>query len=156
MSRVRTVAVCAVVGFLLAAVWYFWPVISSPECAPLMFRNSSVEIPPGCSEVANVGDDSLKVQFAREREQRGVVFRKWIVCKVADSIEGPTLAFTRNRRWMETYVPTAFQFRRTAVIFLPGSVNGRSDVFAEVCEMPWRRYAQLVSGECHGKFAAWE
>jgi hypothetical protein len=65
--------------------------------------------------------------------------------------------FVRDSRWLPSYVPQTYEFRRT-VIILPYSrvTAGPSSVVAMVCLMPMRKYVSLIAGQCDGKFAVWK
>ena len=60
-------------------------------------------------------------------------------------------------RWLPSYVPGAYQFRRTIIVVPIGPATPqRSHIVAEVCLMPWRKYLSQVVGVCKGKYAVWK
>jgi len=92
-----------------------------------------------------------------ERNWRGLVFKAWITCKPPNQAHATEFAFTRDPHWLPTYVPRAYQFRRT-VIILPvrQAIAWQSDVAGEVCLMSRWRYALMIAGQCDGKFSVWK
>jgi hypothetical protein len=92
-----------------------------------------------------------------ERQQRGLIFKTWIIC--TSSSQMPNLApnFEHDQRWLPSYRPLAYQYRRRVVI-LPYAqpIPKGSPVIAEVCLMPRRKYILQFAGQCNGKFAVWK
>jgi len=151
-----------VVGLLLVIIfWIFfphWP--PDPRCAPLLAiseQDLAIPLPTNCTESTEVPPDAMVTYLENERKQRGLVFKKWIVCKSLGAASKPRFDFEHDPLWLPSYRPLSYQFRRTVVI-LPyaQSVPEESPVAAEVCLMPKRKYASQIAGQCDGKFALWK
>lgn len=113
-----------------------------------------IALPANCALTPKADADEMVKYLERERATRNLVFRDLIICK---GTPGEGFSFLNDHRWMPSYVPETYQFRRTVVI-LPYAqpVPKGSPVVAEVCRMPWRRYIRLVAGQCHTKFLVWQ
>jgi len=92
-----------------------------------------------------------------ERLQRGLKREGWIECAPTANARAWLNSLETDRRWLPSYVPGAYEWRRTVIVVGggPASATG-TQVIGEVCLMPWRRYIQLIRGECGGKFAVWK
>jgi len=90
----------------------------------------------------------------RERFARNLIFKEWIACR---GVPVAGFTFADDPRWLPSYVPGTFQFRRM-VIIVPYArpVPQGSEVVAEVCVMPWRKYLRQIVGEYKGKFSVWK
>ena len=149
-------------GLLLVIIfWNFnshWP--PDPRCADLLAisdRDVAIPLPPNCVESSEAPPDAMVKYLDNERKQRGLVFRTWIICKSSGAASKPPLDFEQDPRWLPSYRPLTYQFRRTVVILPYGqSALGESPVAAEVCLIPKQRYASQIAGECDGKFALWK
>jgi len=96
----------------------------------------------------------MKKYLERERLARKLIFKEWIACQGVP-VSGST--FADDPRWLPSYVPGAFQFRRTVIIVpYARSVPQGSEVVAEVCLMSWRKYLRQIAWEDDGKFSVWE
>jgi hypothetical protein len=151
-----------IAGLLLVII--FWSFISQgppdPRCADLLAisdRDVAIPLPPNCVESSEAPPDAMVKYLDSERTQRGLVFKKWIICKSSGAASKPSLDFEQDPRWLPSYRPLTYQFRRTVVILPYGqSALGESPVAAEVCLIPKQRYASQIAGECDGKFAVWK
>jgi hypothetical protein len=149
-----------VAGLLAFILFMFFTSLPDPKCAALLARPESdvhISIPANCIQTTDVPSDDMVKYLENERNTRGLIFKKWITCKTPNQTPTPGFAFERDPRWLPSYVPRAYQFRRT-VIILPYAqpVPKGSSVVAEVCFMPWRRYVSQIAGQCAGKFTVWK
>jgi len=136
---------------LTSLLWF----LRSPS-APLLTRSDAVAIPvpPNCALRRNVVPDDMEKYLERERLARNLIFKEWIACQ---GVPVSGFTFADDPRWLPSYVPGAFQFRRT-VIIVPyvRPVPQGSEVVAEVCLMPWRKYLRQIAWEDDGKFSVWK
>ena len=89
----------------------------------------------------------------KERVGRNLIFKEWIRC---EGVPAGGFAFADDPRWLPSDVPGTYQFRRTVIIVAYARpIPQGSEVVAEVCVMPWRKYLRQIMGECDGKFAVW-
>ena len=131
-----------------------------PGCADLINDSNgttAISLPPGWELRDTVPRDDRVQYLDSERKRRGLLFEKWIV------VDGPTgtsplgLPLEGDPRWLPSYVPRTYQFRRTVVVLPYGpAVLKSSPVEGEVCVMPERKYTSLISGQCDGKFSVWK
>jgi hypothetical protein len=129
-------------------------------CPTLLMRSTrqeAVALPPDCQMSANVQTDDMVRYLENERVKRPLIFKRWITCKQAVQVPPMEFAFLRDPRWLPSYVPGTYQFRRT-VILVPYSYRGPkgSPVVAEVCLMGWGKYILQIAGQCGGKFSVWK
>jgi hypothetical protein len=147
-----------VTGVLALILFIFFPSLPDPKCVGLLARTESdvvIPLPANCTQATDVPPDDMVKYLENERNTRGLIFKKWITCKTPTPTPG--FAFERDPRWLPSYVPRTYQFRRT-VIILPYAqpVPEGSSVVAEVCLMPWRKYVSQIAGQCDGKFTVWK
>jgi hypothetical protein len=158
---------CAhLLGWLSAAVILIvggrivFPLLSEPACTLLLAGSAGeveVPLPNHCSETDNIHPDNMVRYLENDRDERNLVFKKWIVCDPPMRAPGTQFAFESDPRWLPSYIPLTYQFRRTVVV-LPYArpIPQGSRVVGEVCLMPWRKYASLIAGQCNGKFSVWK
>jgi hypothetical protein len=146
---------------LVIILWNFishWP--SDPRCAALLTisdQTVAIPLPPNCVESSEATPDALVKHLDNERKQRGLVFKKWIICKSSGAASEPTFDFEHDSRGLPSYRPRTYQFWRTVVILPYGqSAPRESPVAAEVCFIPKQRYASQIAGQCDGTFALWK
>jgi hypothetical protein len=149
-----------VAGVLALILFIFLRSLQDLKCAALLVRPESdadVPIPVTCIQTTDVPPDEMVKYLETERNRRGLILKKWISCKTSNQTPTFAFAFERDPRWLPSYVPSAYQFRRT-VIILPYAqpVPKGSSVVAEVCLMPWRKYISQIVGQCDGKFTVWK
>jgi hypothetical protein len=149
-----------VAGVLALILFIFFPSLPDPKCTAFLVRPESdadIPLPANCILTTDVPPDDLVKYLKNERNRRGLIFKKWITCKTPNQTPTPGFAFERDPRWLPSYVPGTYQFRRT-VIILPYAqpVPEGSSVVAEVCLMPWRKYVSQIAGQCDGKFTVWK
>jgi hypothetical protein len=129
--------------------------LRSPS-APLLTRSeaSSIPVPANCALTRNVAPDEMEKYLERERFARNLIFKEWITCQ---GVPVAGFRFADDPRWLPSYVPGTFQFRRTVIIVptAPPLPQG-SRVVAEVCVMPWRQYLRQIAGQPNGKFSVWK
>ncbi|MGB9434196.1 MAG: hypothetical protein WBQ89_18270 [Candidatus Acidiferrum sp.] len=147
-------------GVLALILLIFFPSLPDPKCVGFLARTESdvvIPLPANCTQTTDVPPDDMVKYLENERSRRGLIFKKWITCKTPNQTPTPGFAFERDPRWLPSYVPRTYQFRRT-VIILPYAqpVPEESSVVAEVCLMPWRRYVSQIAGQCDGKFTVWK
>jgi len=127
-----------------------------PPSAPLLTRSeaASIPVPANCALTGNVAPDAMEKYLERERLARNLIFKEWITCQ---GVPGAGFTWADDPRWLPSYVPGTFQFRRT-VIIVPYAqpVPRGSEVVAEVCVMPWRKYLRQIAWEYDGKFSVWK
>ena len=131
-----------------------WP--PDPRCATLTLlpeEDAAILLPTNCTQTTEAPVDDVVRYLVKERQQRGLIFKKWIICKPDSAV----INFDHDKRWLATYRPVAYQFRRTLVI-LPYAqpIPEKSPVVAEVCLMPRRKYLSQIVGQCNGRFAVWK
>jgi len=147
-------------GSLIVVLWIFYPLLQDPRCAILLFRSigeQSILLPANCVQTTQVQTDKMTSYLEHERKKRGLSFRAWITCTPTGQAVKPVFGFVSDSRWLPSYVPNTYQFRR-AVIILPYAqpVPEGSPVAAELCLVPWRQYSSQVAGQCGGKFSVWK
>jgi hypothetical protein len=124
--------------------------------APLLTRSEAafIPVPADCAFTRNVAPDEMEKYLERERIARNLIFKEWIMCQ---SVPVAGFRFADDPRWLPSYVPGTFQFRRT-VIIVPATppIPQGSRVVAEVCLMPWRQYLRQIAGQYNGKFSVWK
>jgi len=155
----------AAAAALITILFVFYPVLLEPGgCVALVAvsgREVAVPLPPDCVQSANVPEDDMVKYLENEPHRSGLVFKSWITCSTSSQAQAAGFAFERaferDPRWLPSYVPRTYQFRRTVVI-LPYArpVPEKSPVVAQVCRVPWRRYVSQIAGECNGKFSVWK
>jgi hypothetical protein len=99
------------------------------------------------------------VQFLEnDRRSKGLIFKEWITCRPLEPQQTRDFAVLRDPRWMPSYVPQTYQFRRIVIIFPYDQAAGlgSSPVVGEVTLTPWGRYVLQIGTECKGKFALWQ
>lgn len=127
-----------------------------PRCGALAIlpeEDASIPLPPNCTQSTEAPVDDMVKYLEEERQQRGLIFKKWIICKPLSA----AINFEDDKHWLASYRPLAYQFRRTVVI-LPYSqpIPKGSPVVAEICLMPRQKYFSQIAGQCGGKFAIWK
>jgi len=149
-----------VAGVLALILFICFPSLPDPKCAALLAHpenDVTIPLPANCIQTTKASADNMVKYLENERNRRGLIFKKWVICKTPSQTATPGFAFERDPRWLPSYVPGTYQFRRT-VIILPHAlpVPEGSPVVAEVCLMPRRRYVSQIAGQCDGKFAVWK
>jgi hypothetical protein len=148
-------------GVLILILLIFFPLWPpDPRCAALLAlpeEDVVIRLPANCTLSADVPADDMVKYLENERKRRGLVFKKWITCKTSSQTPKAVFDFDHDPRWLPSYVPLTYQFRRIVVI-LPYArpIPEGSPVVAQVCLMPRRRYISQIAGECNGKFAVWK
>ncbi len=150
----------SLMGFVVVAIVSLYFYAADPRCIALLVHSEAavpISLPPNCMLTADTPDDEMVKYLENDRKWRGLVFKAWIICKPSNQAQATDFAFTRDPRWLPSYVPRAYQFRRTVIITPVGQRIPRgSAVAAEVCLMPRWRYALLIAGQCDGKFSVWK
>ena len=158
-KHMRLLVLLGVTGALALVVFIFFPSLSDLRCVALLAHSESEEIiplPANCLQTAEVPVDSVVKYLEDERHRHGLIFKRWITCKAPDQPANLGFAFEHDARWLPSYVPGTYQFRRTVVVLRNAvSVSQGSSVVAEVALMPWRMYLSQVAGQCDGKFSVW-
>jgi len=131
-----------------------------PQCAALLANSRSdvaIPLPPDCAQTNQVKADEMVAYFDRERIKRGLAFKAWVVCSTNGQTALSRFGFDQDSRWLPSYAPNTFQFRRSVVI-LPFAqpVPKGSPVIAALCVVSWRKYISQVAGQCDGKFSIWK
>jgi len=148
-------------GFLLCvlgmAALIIFPSLPDPTCLSLIVRSEQdalILLPANCSRNRSMDSDSMVKYLEDERNRRGLLFRQWIIC---NGTPESSFGFMNDPRWLPSYVPGTYQYRRT-VIIVPYAqpIPEGSPVIAEVCLMPWRNYIRQIAGECTGKYSVWK
>jgi hypothetical protein len=92
-------------GLLLAII--FWNFIShwppDTRCADLLAisdQDVAIPLPPNCVESSEAPPDAMVKYLENERKQRGLVFKKWIICKSSGAASEPTFDFEHDSRWL--------------------------------------------------------
>jgi len=160
LKRLPILGWLVILGTLIAVLWIFYPLLQDPRCAILLGRSigeQSIPLPTNCVQTTEVQTDNMTSYLENEREKRGLTFKAWIICKPSNQTPKPGFGFVGDSRWLPSYVPNTYQFRRT-VIILPYAqpVPEGSPVAAEVCVVPWRHYVSQIAGQCEGKFSVWK
>lgn len=130
------------------------------DCAALLALpedETAIPLPSGCLLTSATPVDEMIQYLEKERKERGLIFKTWIKCDSSDPAKTPVLKFDANPKWLPSYKPLSYQFRRIVVI-LPFAkpIPQGSAVIAEVALMPKHRYASQIAGQCDGKFAVWK
>ena len=146
-------------GALVLILLIFFSSAVDPRCAPLLAHSDEVVVPlpPNCTQTSVRPTGEMTNNLERERNQRDLILKSWIICKPSNSPPEISLLLDQDPRWLPSYVPGTYQFRRTVVIFpYAQPVSEGSKVIGVVCLVPWRRYASQIAGQCDGKFAVWK
>jgi hypothetical protein len=144
-------------AILTITVFLFTPRVESGCSSLLEQRDAPMFLPTDCTitERAPTGDTLGRLEA--ERSKRGLSHQGWIECASPLGAREWIRAMEADRRWLPSYVPGTYQWRRTIVVWGGGSRNSVGPrVVAEVCVMPRWRYIQQIRGECDGKFAVWK
>ncbi len=146
-------------GVLILVIAPLYSFRIDPRCSVLLTlsRNDvSVPLPENCVETAEAPADKMVQYLEGQRRRRQFIFKSWIVCKGSVQVPVQRFSFENDPHWLPSYNCCAYQFRRT-VIILPEDMELKkgSPVAGEVTIMPWRRYMQIIAGECQGKFSVW-
>lgn len=147
------IAGAAIALLFLSAFFKLWNL--DRRCLDLLTTSEqeTIVLPANCEETSSVPTDAIVEYLENQRKERDLLFKKWITCKSAPH----EFDFLRDSRWMASYVPQTYEFRRTVVIFPYAPVTSKpSSVVAMVCLMPMRRYISLIAGQCDGKYAVWK
>jgi hypothetical protein len=156
--RSRLLAWLLVGAVLILIFWIFFPLWPpDPRCAVLAVlpeEDAAIPIPTNCTQSIEAPGDEMTSYLEKERQQRGLIFKKWITCRSSSQMPNLVLNFEHDKRWLASYKPLSCQFRRTVVV-LPYAqpIPEGSPVIAEICLMPRRKYILQIAGECNGKFA---
>jgi hypothetical protein len=108
-----------VAGVLALILFIFFPSLPDPKCAALLARpesNVDISIPANCIQTTDVSSNDMVKYLENERNTRGLIFKKWITCKTPNQTATPGFAFEQDPRWLPSYVPRTYQFRRTVII----------------------------------------
>jgi hypothetical protein len=149
-----------VTGVLVLVVFVFFPSLSDPKCVALLTRSegdATIPLPANCVPTSELPAGRVAQYLENERIRRGLIFKRWITCETSHQTSNFGFAFEHDARWLPSYVPRTYQFRRTVVI-LPDTVPAPqgSPVAAEVTLIPWRMYLSEIAGQCDGKFSVWK
>jgi hypothetical protein len=149
-----------VAGVLALILFIFFPSFPDPKCAALLAQpenDVTIPLPGNCIQTTEAPPDIMVKYLENERNRRGLIFKKWVSCKTPGRTETLSFALERDPRWLPSYVPGTYQFRRTVIIlpYAPRVPEG-SPVAAEMCLMPRRSYVLQIAGQCDGKFAIWK
>jgi hypothetical protein len=154
MSRVFGAVLATIVLALLVLVLF--PSLPDPTCASLMVRalpDTLIALPADCGRSRSVIPDAMVSYLERERISRGLSPHGWITCT---EVPANGFAFMNDSRWLPSYVPGTYQFRRTVIIVpYTDSAPKGSPVMAEVSRVPWGRYIRQIAGQCTGKYSVW-
>jgi hypothetical protein len=146
--------VCLVLGI---AAFLLTPFIEQ-DCTSLLTQSEApMMLPPGCKVTVGAHAERGLENFDAERRTRGLEHESWIECASAADGQAWLGGLEANRRWLPSYVPGTYQWRRTVIVVSHASSNfPETHVIAEVCFMPRWRYIQQIRGQCDGKFAVWK
>ncbi|HXJ03877.1 MAG TPA: hypothetical protein VNH65_02195 [Candidatus Acidoferrum sp.] len=140
-------------------VYHYLP-SADPRCIALLAHPDSdvvIPLPDRCMLTTDTPSDQVVKYLENEQKQRGLVFKAWISCQPSSQTQTTEFDFTHDPRWLPSYVPGAYQFRQTVILFRHAPPAAQDSVIAgEVCLMPKRRYATQVAGQCDGKFSIWK
>jgi hypothetical protein len=128
-------------------------------CPTLLLRSIRLEaitLPQDCQMSANVQTDDKVRYLENDRVRRRLIFKGWITCKQLEQASAREFIFLKDPRWLPSYVPGTYQFRRTVILFPGHPVPKGSRVVAEVCLMGWRKYISQIAGQCGDKFSVWK
>jgi hypothetical protein len=149
-----------IAGALVVILFIVFPHLPDPTCAALLVRSEgdvAIPLPANCVRVSGVPVDNMVKYLEKERNNRRLIFKEWITCKTASQTPASGFAFEEDQRWLPSYIPGTYQFRRTVIILPYGQdIPHGSPVAAEVSLMPWRRYISQIIGQCDGKFSVWK
>ena len=142
---------------LTLGVLILFPSLPDPTCAALLARSEQevpIALPANCARVGNVSSDPMVNYLENERNTFGLISKEWITCA---EVPAGGFAFMDDPRWLPSYVPGRYQFRRT-VIIVPYTqpVPQGSPVVAEICLEPWGKYIRQIAGQCDGKLSVWK
>jgi hypothetical protein len=120
-------------------------------------RDAPVFLPTDCTLTERAPSGDALGRLVAERSKRGLSHQSWIACASPVGAQEWVRAMEADRRWLPSYVPGTYQWRRTIVVLGGRSqVSVEPQVIAEVCVMPRWRYIRQIRGECDGKFAVWK
>src|SRR5208282_1451972 len=73
-----------VTGALVLMVFTFFPALPDPKCAALLVHPESdvaIPLPANCIQTSEVPPDDMVTYLEKERDGRGLIFKKWITCR---------------------------------------------------------------------------
>jgi hypothetical protein len=156
----RIIAGLLVFGLIILALSVFFPALPDLTCAAVLthsIRDVPIPLPENCVLTRDVPRDNMVEYLAADRIRRNLVHRSWVICESVTSGLGFWHNFESDTRWLPSYVPGTYEFRRT-VIIVPHRYSHpipRSTVVAEVTLLPWSRYLSQIAGQCDGKYSVW-
>ena|SRR2546421_1315480 len=158
--RPPLIALLATFCIVLAVLAIFYATLRDPRCVTLLahsMHQQSIPLPSNCVQTTQPQTDNMASYLEDQRRKRGLTFKGWIICKPSDESAKATFGFVSDSHWLPSYVPGAYQFRRT-VIILPYArpVPEGSPVAGEVTSVRWLEYASQISGQCEQKFSVWK
>jgi hypothetical protein len=122
----RALGAALIVTLLAFAALMLFPSLPDPTCASVMVRTATkprITIPANCVASRSVVPDAMVSYLEQERIRRGLLPDGWITCT-----ERPAepFSFTDDPHWLPSYVPGAYQFRRTVIIvpYVPSAPKG--------------------------------
>jgi hypothetical protein len=130
--------------------------VTGSDCAALMEPGEApLMLPANCTRMKKTSESAN--YFESQRKERGLNHDGWIVCSAPSDGGAWERAIQEDHRWLPSYVPGAYQWRRT-VLLLPYGPSSRagSHLVAEICLMPRWKYIRQIYGQCDEKFAVWK
>ena len=153
----KLLAISITICTLVLVALLLFPIITEPDCLSMAWRSQEhiqIPLPANCTETPTIAEDQTVKYLEHERSRRGLAFRGWITCEGAPK---RVFAFLRDPRWLPSYVPGTYQFRRTVLIVpFAHAASQSSPVQGEICVMPWLKYCRQIAGQCSGKFSGWK
>jgi hypothetical protein len=125
-AYLRLLGGLSVTGLLLVIIFgnFFSRWSPDPRCADLLAisdQDVAIPLPPNCIETSEATPDVLVKYLDNERERRGLVFKKWIICKLSGAASKPALDFQQDQCWLPSYERLLTSLGAPSLYFLPGS-----------------------------------
>src|ERR1700681_3547970 len=99
-------------GALVLILLIFFSSAVDPRCAPLLAHSDEVVVPlpPNCTQTSVRPTGEMTNNLERERNQRDLILKSWIICKPSNSPPEISLLLDQDPRWLPSYVPGTYQF----------------------------------------------
>lgn len=141
-----------VILLLLAPFWKCRGLIVSDL---LPFRDVQFPVPSDCVPVSEAPPASVLEFMEKRRTSERLDLVKVATCRTHQSVEAVWQRINDDHRWLPSYLPGPYQYRRFVVLPATFETPNGTEVVVELCtKSRWRYYEQIV-GDCE-KFAVWK
>jgi len=149
---VVAVTLLVVTVLLLAPFWKCRSLIASD-----FLPSSTVEfpVPLDCINVSDAPPPGVLKFMEKRRTLERLSLVSVTTCRTHQSAEAVWKGIDDEHRWLPSYLPGPYQYRRYVAI--PATLNTPNGtlVVVELCKRSRWRYYEQIAGDC-GKFAIWK